>query len=81
MGIGKFQTIAISGWLTALALGVAVSLAAGVALPPTTQVLFLLAAIVPTFLLVILSPGLAPKSVTQILYDQEHPSGDYPKGR
>ena len=73
MGLRKFQVIAICVWLTALALGVSLSLMLGVRLPPSTQVILLFAAVVPTFLCVILFRGAPPRSVTQILYDQEQP--------
>jgi hypothetical protein len=73
MGLRKFQLIAICVWLTVLAIGVGVSMVLGVRPSPAGQLLLVLAAVVPATLCVILFRGAPPRSVTQILYDQEHP--------
>jgi hypothetical protein len=73
--VRRFQLMVIGGWLTAVAIFMGMALSFGP--PPTVanQGFALLVAFVPPFLWLALVPMSAPtRSVTQILYDQEHPA-------
>jgi hypothetical protein len=73
MALRKFQIILISAWLTVLVLLAATTVWLGVDVSRATQVLLVIAAIVPPTLALIVFRGPTPRSVKQMLYDHEHP--------
>jgi hypothetical protein len=73
MALRKLQILLASCWLAVLLVGVATAVSLGVTVPPATQMLILVAAVVPPYLALTLFRGPSPRSVTQILYDQEQP--------
>ena len=73
MPLRRFQIILISAWIAVLLLGVATTVWLGVAVSRSTQLLLVVAAIVPPYLALIVFRGPSPRSVKQLLYDEEHP--------
>ena len=71
MSPATFRTYAISGWCIATLLFVGISIAGGAEITFGRSLLVLIAAVAPPALLLAIFRGAPPKTVAQVLYDQE----------